>query len=152
MESSFNKVMKGILKKESSQKVDSESMSPKIEGTLYYKGFRAQYWRGDEESEESEYYVGEATNLRHVIFVLEGTDPQEITDDFHGMVEDFLENLQNPQISNPIEFYTDDPAILEYYRLHYPKPVLPSSVNFGIQDIINIHKEVYSNQELALAG
>jgi hypothetical protein len=28
-------------------------MNPKIEGTLYYKGFRGQYWRGDEEDGET---------------------------------------------------------------------------------------------------
>jgi hypothetical protein len=125
MESMFDKNRKDNMLRqngEADKVIDWDKiMNPKIEGTLYYKGFKGHYWKGDEDDGDQDYFAGEATNLNNAIFALEGNSQEAIKLDFQGMVDDFLENLQNTEISNPIEFYTTDPNILDYYNNHHRK-------------------------------
>jgi hypothetical protein len=139
-------------------------MNPKIEGTLYYKGFRGQYWRGDEEDGEQDYFCGEMTNVEHAIFVLEGDSEEAIKLDFQEFVDEFLadfdENGKHLPTINPasgeihtqtIEYYIKDPDILDHFYNHQHKPAL-KDVNFGIQDFINLHQTVYATPELVHAA
>jgi hypothetical protein len=97
-----------------------EIINPKIEGTLYYKGFIAQYNRGREEDGEGNHYVADMANIHEAAFVMEGDSLEELTEDFHFMVDDFLEEVSRGGYGGqPIEYYTDDPAILSYYTSHY---------------------------------
>jgi hypothetical protein len=112
--------------------------NPKIEGHLYYKGFVAAYYRGDEEDDEQDLYFGKIDNIHNTGFCLEGDNLNELTTDFHDTVDDFLEQVDKGAYGgHPIEYYTNDNNILESYnRYHRNKGV------FNLETMINIHKAV----------
>jgi hypothetical protein len=94
----------------------------KIDGYLYYKGFRASHYHSPAPSDDPEMIYGEVTALDHAGFFLEGRNMEEFTRDFHECVDEFLLELRDP--SHPfsrrgISYYTSDPAILSYYATHY---------------------------------
>jgi hypothetical protein len=102
-----------------------KALNPPVEGQLYYKGFIAQYWRGDEEDGEQDLYVADMANIHEAAFVMQGYSLQELTQDFHEMVDDFLEEVDNGGYGGePIEYYTNDPKLLEYYNKYHRKNVV----------------------------
>jgi hypothetical protein len=110
----------------------------KIEGHLYYKGFIAAYYRGDEEDGEQDFYFGKIDNIHNAGFCLEGDNLDELTADFHDAVDDFLEQIDRGAYGgHPIEYYTSDPGILEYYnRYHRNKGI------FDLERMLTIQKAV----------
>jgi hypothetical protein len=100
-------------------------MNPAVEGQLYYKGFVARYWRGEEKYNEQNYFTGDIANIHQAAFVMEGNNLQELTQDFHEMVDDFLEEVDNGGYGgHPIEYYTNDPDLLAYYKKHHRRNVV----------------------------
>jgi hypothetical protein len=99
---------------------------PEIEGHIFYKGFRAAYYRGDEEDNEQDLYFGKIDNIHNAGFCLEGDNLKELTDDFHEAVDDFLMEVDTGGYGgHPIEYYTNDPDLLSYYRKHHRRNIVP---------------------------
>jgi hypothetical protein len=97
------------------------AMNPPVEGTLEYKGFQAIYYHGDPGDSDENRFYGEAVNVRTNIF-MEGDTLLELESEFHEIVEEFLSDLVHS--SHSIEYYTDDPVILDYYYSHYADRML----------------------------
>jgi hypothetical protein len=103
-----------------------KALNPPVEGHLYYKGFIAQYWRGDEEDNEHDLYVADMANIHEAAFVMQGYSLEELTQDFHEMVDDFLEEVDSGGYGgHPIEYYTNDPDLLSYYKKHHRRNIVP---------------------------
>jgi hypothetical protein len=102
-----------------------KALNPPIEGQLRYKGFIAQYWRGEEEDGEQDKYVADMANIHEAAFVMQGDNLQELTQDFHEMVDDFLTEVDNGEYGGePIEYYTNDKNILDYYNKYHRNNVV----------------------------
>jgi hypothetical protein len=115
----------------------SEITDPPVEGRLYYKGFIAEYWRGLESDGEQDYYVGRFANLKNFGSTLEGNSLEELTVDFHQEAEDFMENIDRGHYKEPVEFFTDDRNIVDYYNRYHRRNIVrfdPSSLASDWQD------------------
>jgi hypothetical protein len=103
-----------------------------------YKGFRAGYYLAKGQPGEDYRYYGHDLNLNHRTgFPIRGNTMEELTLDFHLAVDEFLSELSNPAYPSSkygIEYYTDDPNILDYYNRHRGI--------FNLETMINIHKAV----------
>jgi azurin len=115
---------------------ESKIMEHNIIGSLEYKGFQADYEHGLEEDGEQNMYFGHATNLTHAAFIMQGDTLEELEDEFHGMVEDFLKDLSDPTISKPIEFYTKDQSILNYYYQEYLPEHYGTAISLGYDTLL----------------
>jgi hypothetical protein len=167
MELTFNKIMNENnlhLNGDTEKVIDWDKiLNPKIEGTLEYKKVKAQYWKGDPDDGEEDWLFGDITNIRNDAFCLEGRNLQEFTADFHDAVDEFYAEFDvqgkatsiNPSTGRlceqPIEFYANDPAILDHFYNHERKQTI-QNVNFRIEDFINLHQTVYATTELAGAA
>jgi hypothetical protein len=97
---------------------------PKIEGHIFYKGFRANFRHGDDPDEETQLF-GRVDNVHNAGFILQGDDMQEYTEHFHEMVDDFLMEVDNGGYGGyPIEYYTQDTNLLDYYNKYHRKNVV----------------------------
>jgi hypothetical protein len=91
-----------------------------VDGTLEYKGFRATYYRDEEDG----ILFGELVNTENMGFIMQGDTLEELESAFHELTDDFLLSLvdHRRRYRIPIEFYTSDPAILSYFYSHDGKP------------------------------
>jgi hypothetical protein len=114
-----------------------EITNPKIEGHIFYKGFRANYCHGDDPGEEHMLF-GKVDNINNAGLLLQGDNMKEYTEDFHDAVDDFMEQVSRGAYGgHPIEYYTDSPEILAYYTSHYRNRGI-----FDLETMINIQKAV----------
>jgi hypothetical protein len=101
----------------------NDVMNPKIEGHIFYKGFRACFYHGDEPEEEHTLY-GTVDNIHNAGLILQGEGMKEYTDDFHEAVDDFLMEVDNGGYGgHPIEYYTQDKNLLDYYNKYHRRHV-----------------------------
>jgi hypothetical protein len=97
--------------------------NPKIEGHIFYKGFRANFRHGDDPDEETQLF-GRVDNVHNAGFILQGDDMDEYTEHFHEMVDDFLTEVDNGGYGGyPIEYYTNDKNLLDYYNKYHRRHV-----------------------------
>jgi hypothetical protein len=101
--------------------------NPRIEGHIFYKGFRANFRHGSDPDEETKLF-GCVDNIYNAGLILQGDNMEEYTDDFHEAVDDFLMEVDNGGYGGyPIEYYTNDTNLLDYYNKYHRKNVVPIS-------------------------
>jgi hypothetical protein len=97
--------------------------NPRIEGHIFYKGFRANFRHGSDPDEATQLF-GRVDNIHNAGLLLQGDNMDEYTDDFHEAVDDFLMEVDNGGYGGyPIEYYTNDKNLLDYYNKYHRRHV-----------------------------